>query len=101
MAGNHFTLLLGEVAHLLLGLFHGAGHGLGGLFYLGELLGHLLGVALGLGELGAGGANLAAQGTIAFNLAALGFQLFDALFRVDQVFGGQTALAADSFEGGS
>ncbi|MNV70487.1 hypothetical protein D3C71_1634570 [compost metagenome] len=49
MTGDHFPLLLGEVAHLLLGLLHGSGHGFGGLLYLGKLLGHLLGIALGLG----------------------------------------------------
>ncbi|MNG17461.1 hypothetical protein D3C84_1014500 [compost metagenome] len=92
--------MLGEVAHLLLGLFHGAGHGFGRLLDLGKLLGHLLGIALGLAKLGAGGANLLAQGAIAVNLAALGFQFLDTLFRLEQVFGGDAALAAGCLEGG-
>ena len=100
VAGDHFTLLLGEVSHLLLGLLHGPGHCLGRLFYLGELLGHLLGVTLSGGELGAGGANLAPQGAIAVNLAALGFQLLDALLGGEQVLSCRAALAAGGFEGG-
>ncbi|MEP8111180.1 hypothetical protein ABKS10_24080 [Aeromonas caviae] len=63
-------------------------------------MGHLLGIALGCCELGAGGAYLLAEGAIAVNLAALGFEIFDALFGVDQVFSCQAALAADCFEGG-
>nr|WP_244264712.1 hypothetical protein [Aeromonas dhakensis] len=100
VTGDHFSLLLGEIAYLLFGLFHGAGHGLGRLLYLGKLLGHLLGIALGCCELGAGGTNLLAEGTIAINLATLGFQFLDALFRFDQVFGCDTALSAGSLEWG-
>ncbi|MGU5598387.1 hypothetical protein [Aeromonas caviae] len=100
VTGNHFTLLLGEVAHLLLGLLHGPGHVLGRLFYLGELLGHLLGITLGLVKLGAGGANLASQGAISVNLAALFFQIANFGFGVGEVFGGDAALAGDGLEGG-
>ncbi len=100
VAGDHFPFLLGEVAYLLLGLLHGACHGLGRLLDLGELLCHLLCIALGLGQLGAGCANLLAEGAISINLAALGFQLLDALFGFDQVFGGDAALAAGCLEGG-
>ncbi|MNY20407.1 hypothetical protein D3C86_1538830 [compost metagenome] len=66
----------------------------------GKLLGHLLGIALGCCELGAGSANLASQGAIAVNLATLGLELLDALFRLGEVFGRGSALAADCFEGG-
>ncbi|MNQ95242.1 hypothetical protein D3C85_1107920 [compost metagenome] len=99
MAAHHFPLFVGEVTHGPFGPFQFAGHGFGRVGGGGQFFGHSLGSLLGGGQLCPGGAYLLTQGAISVNLAALLFQVANFGFGIDEVFGGDAALAGDGLEG--